>query len=404
MTRHLFLISCVLMLLTACHKDHDGNNEPKINDRVVLVYMAGDNDLNYYISGDIRQMMEGSEKLAKNQRLIVFVDNYGRQPYMMEVAHGDTIRLMTYNDELKSSDAQVLRQCLLWTMEHYEAKSYGLVLWGHADAWVVKSQPTLAPGQRRAYGQDVTGSEGWMEIADMARELESLPHRLSFIFADCCCFQCVESAYELRNVTDYIIASAAEIPGCGAPYHTIVPGLFSNKSTFYEDVVNAYYDQEIDGWKLPLAVVKTSELENLAAATSTILQASVTPLVNGEGYPDVDSLIYYYNRAQFDMNDFMLRIADASHYAVWKRAFDAAVPYKLMAPLWVANHIEFSQNGNRFLDFEVTDDRYGGVSMFVAQSVANGKTIVGQRFLLQLNNTISSMKWYKAANLDLLGW
>jgi len=404
MTRCFLLISCALMLFAACHKDHEGNDEPKVNERVVMVYMAGDNDLNSFIASDIRQMMSGSEQLAKNQRLIVFVDNYGRKPYVLEVAHGDTVRLKTYDEELKTSDAQVLRQSLLWTMEHYEANSYGLVLWGHADAWVVKNRRAAASGQRRAYGRDVTGSDGWMEIADMAQALQSLPRPLHFIFADCCCFQCVESAYELRNVTDYIIGSAAEIPGYGAPYQTVVPALFSKKEMFYEDVVNAYYDQVIEGCKVPLSVVKTSELENLAAATSTVLQASVTPLVDGVGYPDVDSLIYYYDNAQFDMNDFMLRIADDSHYTEWKKVFDAAVPYKLMATEWVANHVAHDENNYRSLDFEVTAERYGGVSMFVAQNVANGKTVVGQRFLLQLNNTISSMQWYKAANLDLLGW
>ena len=43
--------------------------------------------------------------------------------------------------------------------------------------------------------------------------------------------QCVESAYVLRRVVEWIIASLAEIPGNGALYSTLVPRFFQNDGT-----------------------------------------------------------------------------------------------------------------------------------------------------------------------------
>ena len=51
----ILLLCC--FLLTACHK-HDDDVE--MADLSVLVYIAGDNNLNSFINYDIRQIIEGS--------------------------------------------------------------------------------------------------------------------------------------------------------------------------------------------------------------------------------------------------------------------------------------------------------------------------------------------------------
>ena len=38
----------------------------------------------------------------------------------------------------------------------------------------------------------------------------------------------------MRNVTDYIIASPAEIPNVGAPYDKVVPDMFDTSDDFYK--------------------------------------------------------------------------------------------------------------------------------------------------------------------------
>jgi hypothetical protein len=407
--KHFVYWLAAAMVITACHSKKE--DEKPLDAETVLVYIAGDNNLNDFVAGDMREMIRGSKELAEGCNLLLFVDRQGKRPYFMKVEQGDTMTIERESEELRTSDPATLSMAMKWAMKNYAARSYGLVLWGHADGWIVKDN--TANSRNRAYGQDTDGGENlqgtWMNITDMARALEALPcpegseKPLRFIFADCCCFQSVESAYELRNCTDYIIASAAEIPGDGAPYHTVIPTLFNQRDDFYQETVNAYYAQQVDGYKEPLSVVRTSYMEALAQATATALQQSLKPLE--EGYPDVEGLIYYYSHSLFDMNDFLLRYASSDAYEQWKRVFDEAVVYKKMAMVWLANYVSYQDIFTQqiFRDFEVTEERYGGISMFVPQN-PDSLLYRYQENARRQNQHISDMQWYHAAALDRLGW
>ena len=404
--KYLFLMVAALPFLCSCRHHKEDEPEKKVAEQTILVYIAADNNLSKFVSDDIRQMIEASKTMKSNENLILFVDQTNTRPYIAKVSDGDTTHVLHYTEELKTSDAETMRMALEWTMENYEARHYGLILWGHADGWIIK-EDAASSRPKHAYAQDLTGKEQWMNIPDMARALESLPtgdngKLLRFIFADCCCFQSVESAYELRNCTDYIIASAAEIPGEGAPYHTVVPALFSQSDDFANQAVDAYYEQVSIGYQEPLSVVKTSELDNLAQATRTVLAQNLRPL--SEGYPDMSGMIYYFQHSLFDMNDFILRNATDANYTEWKRVFSQAVPYSKMTTVWMANFVPYlDSKGTLFRDFDVTEEHYGGVSMFVPQ---DPETVsYSYRSLIEKQNqNIRKMQWYNATGLEALGW
>ena len=416
--KKFLLFATALTLLAAC--SHNGNDEPEKIDRTVLVYIAGDNNLSEYIMSDLQEIMRGTKELAAtNNKLILFVDNASEKPYFLQVEQGDTIRLNTMETEMKTSDPSTLYTAMKYITDNYAADSYGLVLWGHADGWIMheNAQPASSArsqshgGPRRAYGVDYVGGRMWMNIPDMAKALGRLP-RLKFIFADCCCFMCVEDVYELRNCADYIIGSAAEIPGVGAPYHTVVPAMFSQDSTFYEQIVSRYYEQKAGGYNVPLAAVKTSELDDLAKATAETLKsfaADIPPYDDGCRYPDMDGLIFYYDHTQYDMQDFMLHYASEEQYAEWKRVFDRAVPVRTYAAVWMANHVIYSGD-DAFSEFTPTKERQGGLGMFVPQKDSDAdrwhwmyRANLGVT-MNYLNNAVKSMQWYKAAQLEALGW
>jgi hypothetical protein len=407
---------CAALALSSCSKD-DNNTEPEKEKlaRAVLIYVAADNNLDSYFKNDLRQVMQGTKDLATNNKLILYVDDEKNKPYFIQVEQGDTIRLKNMENETKTSDAETLYEAMKYVIDNYDAESYGLVLWGHADGWLIhnKSTKQTAKAPRRAYGVDYTGGRTYMDIPEMAKSLERLP-KLKFIFADCCCFMCIEDVYELRNCADYIIGSAAEIPGEGAPYHTVVPAMFSQDVTFYEQIVEKYYEQKSSNCDLPLCAVKTSELENLARTTAATLKsfaASIEPDADGCRYPNVDSLIFYYDHTQYDMQDFILRYADTNQYTEWKRVFDRAVPFSTYSFVWRANHIEYTnRNYTAFVDFSPTKEREGSLGMFVPQRDSDAaKWNSGYRINLgftmsYLNDAIKSMQWYQAAQLSEMGW
>lgn len=381
---------CTLVAFMGCHSDNEVETK---KGRAVMVYMAADNNLGSggYDKADLREMMAGSKDLAPYNKLYAFCDfnRSSTPPFIVEFVNGDTIRRVTFDASAQSSDPSVLHQSISWMVANAgNVLDYGLVLWGHSTGWEFRQSNAAS----RAYGADydTNGYTWWMNIPSMAQALNGLPH-LRFIFADCCVFQCVETAYELRHATDYIIGSPAEIPNDGAPYDMVVPALFAHGDRFYESIVDNYFQQKSGGYDLPLSVIKTSELEQLAAVTHATMQKFMPT----EGYVQADTLVYYFDRNMYDMNDFIRSHAEEDVYQTWKTYFfDKAVVYKTYSDRWMTDggtpHVNFR-------DFQMTEERYGGMSMFLRVNPTTP-------FLRSLNNDINKMEWYEAAHLSDFGW
>ena len=416
---HKIIIGLIgLVLLCSCDKKDDPEPiEPTLAERTVLVYMSGENNLTTesFLANDLLEMDEGSYQLSDNQHLIVFVDSVGtsNRPYIMEIANGKRKLLYRYSDDFAASDPSKFQEIIKWTMDHYPAKDYGLVLWGHATGWIVETD-TVATAKTRAYGYDYgydmyTGYKS-MNITQMARALEELP-KLKYIFADCCCFNCVESAYELRNVADYLIGSAAEIPGEGAPYQKIMSALFSSSATFYKDICDKYYDFYLDayktstysnlhlaGYSVPLSVVKLSEMESLAQATSRLMSTISTDIT----YPaelDLSNQPFYYGndyslKIMYDMSTVFYQYASTTDYNQWLTVMDKAVPYSLVSRKWQTMYDTIENNFDRF---PTNESLYSGLSMFFPQQNYNSYTN-------KFNSRIKNFQWYYAVNWAQYGW
>ena len=413
--RSYLLILCTILTLVGCKKDDD--DSPQHFDRTVLIYIAGENNLAPYINEELREMVRGSYGIGNNA-LVVYVDGTDDRPYIMRLVEGEKQNVHTLESDGFSSDPDVMREVLNYTAANYPADDYGLVLWGHATGWEIEDS-TYVPSSKRAYGIDnggnTTSNTGRsMNMYTLAQTLKAWGQPLRFILADCCQFQCVESAYELRNATDYIIGSPAEIPGIGAPYDQLGKAFFSKDEHFYESIVDEYFEQVTgDGsQRTPLSVIKTSKLDTLAFATEKALKTFL-PLADGT-YPKMDGLLYYRgntsdNKAStmYDMNDFMLHYTDSAAYANWKKVFDQTVIYRKHPDpskdeTWMTNH-----QIKAIIFTYVTDERYGGISMFVPQDrtgswyqpfTQNGVKHDGY------NADIKKTSWYWAAGLDDLGW
>lgn len=404
MRKILIYAAVILLVLTACCKHED---EEILYARTVLVFMSGENDLSEGVQEDINEMLAAKTDV-RNHCLLIYVDerNSNHIPYLARIRNGVRVDSVSISDmgiskgDTYSVDPRIMKTIINYAFRKYPSlnNDYGLVLWGHASGWVIEdSVKTTASGRRNAYGldngRDNNGSAAWINMYTLADVLSQVPH-LKYIFADCCHFQSLESLYELRNVADYIIGSPAEIPGPGAPYKTVVPALFE-PDTFYTSIVDRYYEQVFSSIKrVPLSVVKTSALPALAQATKDVL-LSMKDTLSLTPYPNVAGLIHYYFSPLFnDANDFILRYANPEAYAAWKQALDNAVVYKKIATRWMTN-TDWTYN---YSDFEMTEERYGGVSMFIPQNPSQRGSY------LNYNREIKQMAWYYAVGLSDLGW
>lgn len=388
--------------LVGCHKD-DPEDEP-IAERTVLIYMAAQNNLSYWpLSGsrfandDLNEIKQAIKKIGDNN-LVIYVDKAkdpnakydDHIPYLLHYRNGELKDSISMDSTALACDPVTFKTVVKKAFTDYPANDYGLVLWGHATGWLIRSDTIVSyQARNRAYGgtmkneSNQSSGELWMNIPTLAKTLKALPH-LKFIFADCCNMMCAECAYELKDVTDYFIGSAAEIPGAGAPYNTVVPAMME-KETFYQSICDIYAASYSN--RVPLAVVKSSEMASLAAATRTVLQ-TMKAADQLDQYPDMSNLIYYLDNNLYDIHHFIKTYASEAEYNSWKQAFDKAVIYKKYAQKWeTMGHVYFGT-------FDMTEENFGGMSMFVP------------KWTLQKtdNEYIKKMGWYYAAGYESVGW
>lgn len=333
----------LILLLTACHDDKEVPTPQPVPDmalRTVLVYIAGDNSLSSFAIDDYKEMLIGMKSVnTAENNLLVYIDRSGTLPQLIRLGKYTNGEL--YQDTIKSFPSQnsvgvtEMKAVMAQAYGDFPAESYGLVLWSHAEGWT--PYPELS--RTRWFGQDLGNGDKRMNINDLHTVLQSAPH-FDFILSDACFMQSVEVVYELSDCADYFIASATEIPGPGANYHYVVPAMFAQKSgaELAKEVSKQYYEPYAaiyDGNKetsnnpwtggVSIGVLKSSALENLAAATKKVFSNEVNKI------PIEVSTLLYYGRGSlyycfYDFNDYIKAIVvEEQQYNEWKQAFDAAM-------------------------------------------------------------------------------
>ena len=426
MKRILFILCAITCLMAGCKKDDEGWTPDSRSTRTVLVYMSGENNLTAssgyrFLRSDLNEIIEGSKQLADNERLLVFVDslNTNRQqagkPYIMEVHGGQTFNRYEFDSDFYASDPARFREVIQWMTTNAQADSYGLVLWGHACGWAV-STDTIAGArtiETRAYGQDdgsdMTGSSGykWMNITQMARALETLP-KLEFIFADCCNMMCAEVGYELRNATNYLIGSPAEIPGNGAPYDQLIPNFYKSGSALYRGIIDTYYDfyindfkgdYELDGYSVPLSVIDTKYIEQLALKTHDVLDHFTGGYPTYPNTPSTNGIVYYWHYetpVMYDMRAFIKKHTSDTDFAQWDQTYKQAIPYYRMSMQWMTIYYNLKY---AFDTFDADETVNGCVSMFIPKNDYSYNQGV-----FKFNSTYDKFGWNRVIDWKRYGW
>lgn len=422
--KYLLIVTClVTTILTSC-KESNSNDDPSDVQtiRTVLVYMAGENNLTNYegvrfLRNDLTEIIEGSKLLSNNERMLVFVDSLNDRkktgtPAIIEVRNGTTTVLHQYDNDFYSCDPANFKEVLQTMVKKAPAQSYGLILWGHASGWIVSNDTIEGSRQTRAYGQDIgtdhsSNSPKWMNITQMARALKELP-KMEFIFADCCNMMCAEVGYELRDVTNYLIGSPAEIPGDGAPYTELTPSFFKNGSQLYKGIIDTYYNEYLEafkgdgfleGFSVPLSVIDTKHMEELAQATHDILYKFVGGYPSYPKAPDFSNTVYYYYfdaPLMYDMRAFIKLNTSEEDFLHWDNVFKQAVPYYRMSIRWMTinDYLEWAMT-----KFNQDDSVNGCVSMFIPQNLQ-----VYYNGTFHYNKTFNNFGWNRVIDWSRYGW
>ncbi|MBO7119563.1 MAG: hypothetical protein J6W03_04520 [Bacteroidaceae bacterium] len=378
------------LLLSGCHDSLvPPEEQPRAEaERTVIVYISGDNTLSSAVRYDTTEMAKGKDFIPENVNFIIYLDDKPHNPAIYELSAKNGMRLWKqFNEELCSTDSLTMLRTLRSIEHYFPARHYGITFWSHATGWTPR---------RKTFGKDempgTTQGESEMEIPVLRDILAQLP-KCDYLFFDACFMQSIEVAYELRNVTQYMIGSPAEIPGSGAPYDKIIDALCRADVRGIVEGYASGYPGTYNGFQYPgvlLSCIDCSQLEPLAQLTGEFL----TPLCMNRTERYSDGFQAYCNHLTkythyFDMRTTMCRLLSDEAYAAWMEVFDKAVLLHTLSPgnRWFAN----------LCDQPIVWDPecYGGVSMFMPLYRYDS---------YGWNEDFHKTSWYTAAGWDQTGW
>ena len=291
MIKKLFtLFICTLSLaatFTSC--GDEAIDVESVNKQTIFVFYpwtGGTNTsgLTSFLENNVDSICEGivAKKGLNNSRVMVFMSQNYRKSYLIDLQYdGNTktvIRdtLKTY-DEATYTTAEGFAEILNEVKRRAEALNYSLIIGAHGCGWTYKSdwvnypymaRPNAGFAQKGStsnptatgnfsgiqYGPDpnkpitrffgsVSLEENALDVPTLAEGIKLSGTKMQYILFDACYMGNVETAYELKDVTNFMISSSSEVMGAGVPYKTIWSYLNSsapNYSGFVNGVVNFY--------------------------------------------------------------------------------------------------------------------------------------------------------------------
>lgn len=368
-----------------------------------IIYMAGENSLAAFVKEDSLEIAQGLSSIPADSRVVIYIDDT-KSSRICAGTRTEKIRVAkTYDSNISSTVEEGMTRVLTDIMELYPAEHYGVTFWSHGSGWTFSSSSSVKSvrpksfgvdnGQRRGDSQANFGPQ--MDPVTMRKVLSSCPH-LDYVFFDACYMQCVEFAYELRDVTDYVIASPAEIPGPGAPYREILAAMCCVPADL-KGLVNTYVDyyeaqKEVSNYPgAELSLIRTSGLKALADATAPI----VLRLLGDRKQGSTSGIQRYCfdtrgnNTEYYDMKNWLYHALSEDEYAEWLTVYEQAVPFVRLSPEWFSAQ---PVKKRRSVD---DIEHCGGVSIFIPSEEYAAKGWV-ERY--------HALAWYDAVQMDQTGW
>lgn len=363
-----------LMLVVSCVKEGSEPEPPVVNPLTLIVYMGGDNNLWNETFDKIRAMAAVNLPALQNPdaTILIYQDvpanrgeglsrlwrlrysKAGPQNSYADLELLPTLQLIaSYPKEHSASPAvfaRVIRRCL----EIAPAPRYGLWVFSHASGWL--PQGTLITP--RSIIQD---SSSEMDLKEFAAAIPD--HTFDFVVFETCLMAGVEVAYELKDKTDYLITSSAEIlsPGFTEIYDRVLPPLFEPDMELPNaliQVARAYFEHwnAKSGWEksATIGVIRTKKLKELASVARNIF-------AEGNSGPDLSTL-QHFNRSlswlYFDCGEYLATLATSKQRSRLSQILSEVVIYQAATSSFMLEYTGFPIEAHSGLTIYIPQNKF----------------------------------------------
>lgn len=436
-----FIIATLFIVVGVSCSNGDSPDGPDVPvtpvGQTVFMFFPWSNNL----LSDFRRTVEDmqtvvTQRSMKDERIMVFMATSEREAVLFELKKQNgrclTDTLRRYSDRPFTS-RQWLTSLFSEVMTLAPASRYGMVVGCHGLAWVPvqgqRSAPKRLGSQERIdeednlYKEENIDKEGLykeeridkegddlmhfevqgpvttrfiggtypetqIETTDLADAMADAGLHTEYILFDACYMSSVEVAYELKDVTHYLIASPTEVLSYGFPYITMGKHLLGTPN--YKGIIDSFISF-YSSYNLPygtVAVTDCTQLDALAAIAQQINAATAEPTNaasegelntarSGKNVPNGVQIMDGYSPTLFYDLGHLMSLKDAGTVltAAFAEQLDKTVPYK--------GHT--SQYFTALKDTPVDIKHYSGLN-------------TSQGSLNHMADRLSETAWYKATN------
>lgn len=427
-----YILSAFVLCLSLSGCKWFGHDKPKEEDdswsKVMILYSAGFNNLSNDLTQDISDLQTGYLPGENDKKAIIIISHKTKvgsiyqnptSPQIIRLykdkndrAVMDTLKTLSYTDLL--TNPSVMESALTYVMENFKSEHYGMILSSHGTGWLpegyysnpessgnfwsarkmsaarpFQSQSSgvpyveeVLPGPAvKTFGQELEQTSSStssrvsheMEITDLAK---SIPMHLDYLIFDVCLMGGIEVAYELKDVTDKIAFSPAEVLVEGLDYKSITLRLLVPSTPDVQSVCSDYFNyysaQSGDYQSATISLIDCTKLDALASACKDIFSAHRSELAALD--PSTVQGYFRSNRHWFyDLEDVLVKAGmTSSENTRLQQALSSCVLYKASTPKFISVEIKC----------------YSGLSMYLP---CNGTAY--------LNDFYKSYAWNRATGL-----
>lgn len=237
-------------------------------------------------------------KGLNNTRVMVFFSDSYDKSTLYDLQYDETsksvtkVPVKTYDGTVYST-AEGIAEIINDVKQEAPALNYALIIGAHGCGWTYASDwvhyPYRARPLTRFFGS-VSYDEAATDVTTLAEGIKkSGIGKMQYILFDACYMGNVETAYELKDVTNFMISSSSEIMQYGLPYRSLWTYLNSatpNYSSIVSGAISYYKSTDVP--YLNLAAIDCRQLESLASLmkelnskyslSSTVPLDSIQPL------------------------------------------------------------------------------------------------------------------------------
>lgn len=339
MKRFLGLCACLtVMFFTACNDIDSPENTPK-TEKTLFLYLPWSstsqqpyqrNLYSYFINNieSIEQAIKEQGGMG-NTRLITFISLSPSYSALIENKYQngncvrDTLkRYYNYSYTTPSGIASLLNDVKAVA----PAPTYAMIIGCHGNGWIPRDVKNYY--RSRSFGGIDTQYQ--TELTDLAEGIEQATMPMQFIAFDDCYMAGIEVAYDLKDVTKYVIASTSEIMADGLPYKKIWSSLASTNPN-YQAIVNGfytYYTQHSYPYGT-LSVIDCSQLENMATWMKGINNRYTFDTSHLNDLQKLDGMA---QTIFFDMESYINNLCDANDRMQFSTLVARLVPFHVHTP------------------------------------------------------------------------